>query len=42
LAADGSATIVGQFLNPLTMIGLGIYIFAAFCYIVALKRIPVS
>jgi small multidrug resistance pump len=42
LAANGSETIVGQFLNPLTMIGLGIYIFAAFCYIVALKRIPVS
>jgi len=41
-AADGSATLVEQFLNPLTMIGFGIYIFAAFCYIVALKKIPVS
>jgi small multidrug resistance pump len=41
-AADGSASVVGQFLNPLTMIGFGIYIFAAFCYIVALKKIPIS
>jgi small multidrug resistance pump len=41
-AADGSVSVVGQFLNPLTMIGFGIYIFAAFCYIVALKKIPIS
>jgi small multidrug resistance pump len=41
-AADGSATVTGQFLNPLTIIGLGIYICAAFCYVVSLKKIPVS
>jgi small multidrug resistance pump len=41
-AANGSATIITQFLNPLTLIGLAVYVFAALCYILALKRIPVS
>lgn len=41
-AANGSATVLAQFLDPLTMIGLGVYVFAALCYILALKRIPVS
>src|SRR5207302_3147629 len=41
-AAEGSATITAQFLNPLTIIGLAIYIVAALCYILALKKIPVS
>jgi multidrug transporter EmrE-like cation transporter len=41
-AAEASATITAQFLNPLTIIGLTIYIVAALCYILALKRIPVS
>ena len=41
-AAEKSATIVAQFLNPLTIIGLAIYIVAALCYILALKKIPVS
>ena len=41
-AAGGSVTVVGQFLNPLTIIGFAIYVFAAFCYILALKKIPVS
>ena len=41
-AAEGSATITAQFLSPLTIIGLAVYILAAFCYILALKRIPVS
>jgi small multidrug resistance pump len=40
--AEGSPTIVAQFVNPLTIIGFAIYVFAAFCYIVALKKIPVS
>ena len=40
--ALGSSTIAGQFLNPLTIVGFAIYLFAALCYIVALKRIPVS
>ena len=41
-AAEGSATVTAQLLNPLTMIGLAIYIVAALCYILALKKIPVS
>jgi len=41
-AAEGSATVTAQFLNPLTMIGLTVYIVAALCYILALKKIPVS
>ena len=40
--AVGSQTVVAQFLNPLTIVGFAIYVFAALCYIVALKRIPVS
>ena len=40
--AVGSSTVAAQFLNPLTMIGFAIYVLAALCYIVALKRIPVS
>ena len=41
-AANGSTNLTAQFLNPLTIIGLSIYVVAAVCYIVALKRIPVS
>jgi small multidrug resistance pump len=41
-AANASATITTQFLNPVTILGLAIYLGAAFCYIIALKRIPVS
>ncbi|MGC2200478.1 MAG: SMR family transporter [Stellaceae bacterium] len=41
-AANGSTNLLAQFLNPLTIIGLSIYVVAALCYIVALKRIPVS
>ena len=41
-AADGSAGLLGQFLSPMTIIGFTIYILAAICYIVALKKIPVS
>ena len=37
-----SATVATQFLNPLTIAGLGVYAVAALCYVVALKRIPVS
>ena len=35
---DGAA----QFINPLTIAGLAVYVIAALCYIVALKKIPVS
>jgi small multidrug resistance pump len=41
-AAEGSTTVTAQFLNPLTMVGLAVYIVAALCYILALKKIPVS
>ena len=41
-AAEQTTTIIAQFLNPLTIIGLAIYIVAALCYILALKKIPVS
>jgi multidrug transporter EmrE-like cation transporter len=40
--AVDSATLWGQFLNPRTILGFGIYVIAALLYIVALKRIPVS
>jgi multidrug transporter EmrE-like cation transporter len=33
---------IGQFFEPFTIVGLGIYVFAALCYIVAIKRIPIS
>jgi drug/metabolite transporter (DMT)-like permease len=41
-AADGSVTVIGQFFNPMTIVGLAGYVFAAFCYILAFKKIPVS
>ena len=41
-AADGAASLVAQILNPMTIIGFTIYMLAAVCYIIALKRIPVS
>ena len=41
-AANSSATVTAQFLNPMTLVGLAIYLIAAICYIAALKRIPVS
>jgi small multidrug resistance pump len=41
-AAEGSTTVTAQFLNPLTIVGLAFYIVAALCYILALKKIPVS
>ncbi len=40
--AVASRSIAAQFLNPLTLLGLAIYAVAALCYIVALKKIPVS
>ena len=41
-AAVDAPSIIAQFLSPLTIVGLGIYVFAAICYIIALKRLPVS
>ena len=40
--ANGSASIAAQFLNLSTIFGLALYVIAAPCYVVALKRIPVS
>jgi small multidrug resistance pump len=40
--ALSSPTVAAQFVNPLTIVGFGIYVLAAFCYIVALKKLPVS
>jgi small multidrug resistance pump len=40
--ATASQTVAAQFANPLTLLGLGIYVLAALLYIVALKKIPVS
>jgi small multidrug resistance pump len=40
--AVASASIAAQFLNPLTLTGFAIYVLAALCYIIALKKIPVS
>jgi small multidrug resistance pump len=42
LGANGSTTVVAQFVNPSTIIGLALYVIAAPCYVVALKKIPVS
>jgi small multidrug resistance pump len=40
--AEGSHSIAAQFVNPLTLLGLAVYALAAICYVVALKKIPVS
>ena len=40
--ANGSTSIAAQFLNLSTIIGLALYVVAALCYVVALKKIPVS
>ncbi len=40
--AEGSQSVAAQFVNPLTLLGLAVYGLAAICYVVALKKIPVS
>lgn len=40
--AVAAPSLAAQFLNPLTIVGFGIYVLAALCYIVALNKIPVS
>ena len=40
--ALASPTLIAQFTNPQTIVGFAIYVIAALCYIVALKKIPVS
>jgi len=41
-AALDSPTVMAQFVSPLTLVGFAIYVLAALCYIVALKKIAVS
>jgi small multidrug resistance pump len=41
-AAVGAPNLAAQFVNPLTIVGFGIYVAAALCYIVALNKLPVS
>jgi small multidrug resistance pump len=40
--SERSVDLVTQFLNPFTIIGLGFYAVGAICYILAIKKIPVS
>ena len=40
--ALASASLAAQFANPLTIVGLAIYVLAGLLYIAALKKIPVS
>jgi multidrug transporter EmrE-like cation transporter len=37
-----STDTLGQFIQPFTIVGLGFYVLAAACYIIAIKRIPLS
>jgi multidrug transporter EmrE-like cation transporter len=40
--AERSSGFLAQFLDPFTILGLGVYALAAVFYIVAIKRLPVS
>lgn len=40
--AERSSGFLAQFLDPFTILGLGVYALASVFYIVAIKRIPVS
>ena len=40
--AVASSTIAAQFLSPLTIVGFAIYLVAGLCYVIALKKLPVS
>ena len=40
--AERSSGVVGQFLDPFTILGFAIYSVAAVFYIIALKKIPIS
>jgi len=44
MAADTGALggILAQILNPFTIGGFAVYVLASFCYIVAIKKIPLS
>jgi undecaprenyl phosphate-alpha-L-ara4N flippase subunit ArnE len=40
--AERTSALAAQFLDPFTIVGLGVYALAAVLYIVAIKRIPIS
>ncbi len=40
--AERSTGFLAQFIDPFTILGLGVYALAAVLYIVAIKRLPVS
>lgn len=40
--AQGATTIEQQLLNPLTIMGFGIYVVSGLLYVISLKNIPVS
>jgi small multidrug resistance pump len=40
--SDGATSILGQFLNPFTILGFAVYVLGAIFYIISIKRIPVS
>lgn len=40
--ADASTGVISLFLRPATIVGLGVYFFAALLYLFALKRVPLS
>ena len=42
VAHQASTALMAQFLNPRTIGGLALYVGAAFLYIIALRRIPLS
>jgi drug/metabolite transporter (DMT)-like permease len=41
-AERSTGGVVGQFLDPFTVVGFGVYALAAIFYIVAIKKIPIS
>ena len=41
-ASTPAATLIGQFLAPHSIIGLGVYFVSALCYMYALRKLPVS
>ena len=37
-----SSDTLAQFLDPFTIVGLGVYAFAAVCYVIAIKKLPIT
>jgi small multidrug resistance pump len=42
MTRQASTELLAQFLDPRTVAGLTLYVFASFLYIIALRRIPLS